>query len=60
MPCDNYRGIGVFSPFAKIFERLLSDQLTQFFTANSLFTTAQHGFPANHSCEIALQTIIEK
>ena len=60
MLCDNYRGISVLSPFTKIFERLLSDQITQFFTANSLFSTGQHGFRTNHSCETALQTIIEK
>ena len=27
--CDNYRGISVLSPFAKILERLLSHQITQ-------------------------------
>ena len=60
MSCDNYRGISVLSPFAKVFERLISDQITHFFTSNNLFSSTQHGFRANHSCETALQTIIEK
>ena len=60
--CDNYRGISILSPFAKIFERLLSAQITAYFTdpKNTLFTKFQHGFRANHSCETALQTIIDK
>jgi hypothetical protein len=60
--CNNYRGISILSPFAKIFERLLSAQITSYFTNphNTLFTKFQHGFRANHSCETALQTIIDK
>ena len=58
--CDNYRGISVLSPFAKIYERLLSWQIINYFTDNKLFSTAQHGFRANHSCETALQSILDK
>ena len=47
------------SPFAKILERLLSHQITQFFNDNKIFSPEQHGFRANHSCETALQTILD-
>ena len=58
--CDNYRGISVLSPFAKILERLLSKQITDYFDANQIFSRAQHGFRKNHSCETALHTILDK
>lgn len=57
--CDNYRGISVLSPFSKIFERLLSNQITVHFTTNKLFTSSQNGFRANHSCETALQSLLD-
>lgn len=59
MMCDNYRGISVLSPFTKIFESILSSQINHYFSINNLFSTTQHGFRANHSCETALQTVIE-
>ena len=58
--CDNYRGISVLSPFAKIFERLISHQITTFFTYKKIFSPEQHGFRSNHSCETALQTILDR
>jgi hypothetical protein len=42
--CDNYRGISVLSPFAKIFERILAANITSHFIENNLFSEAQHGF----------------
>ena len=58
--CDNYRGISVLSPFAKVLERLLSHQITNFFNSQKIFSPEQHGFRSNHSCETALQTILDK
>ncbi len=34
--CDNYRGISVLSPFAKVLERLLSHQITNFFNSQKI------------------------
>ena len=45
-------------PIAKIFEGILADQITHHFEINSLFCNQQHGFRAGHSCETALQTIL--
>ena len=57
--CDNYRGISVLSPFAKIIERLLARQIIEFFESNDFFSHSQHGFRKEHSCETALQTILD-
>lgn len=54
----NYRGISVLSPISKVFERLLSDQITKYFDTNNLFYSGQHGFRRNHSCETALHELI--
>ena len=58
--CDNYRGISVLSPFAKVFEKLIAAQILRYFDDNNLFCNAQHGFRAGRSCETALQSILEK
>jgi hypothetical protein len=57
--CDNYRGISVLSPFAKVLERLLSHQIANFFNSQKIFSSEQHGFRSSHSCETALQTILD-
>ena len=58
--CDNYRGISILSPIAKIFERILSADITEYFVENQLFSDSQHGFRTKRSCETALQTILDK
>ena len=57
--CDNYRGISVLSPLAKIFERILLKNINNFFVTNSLFSVHQHVFWANFSSETALQSMLE-
>jgi hypothetical protein len=56
--CDNYRGISVLSPFAKIFERIMSNHILSYFSSNNLFCANQHGFRRGFSCETALQQSI--
>ena len=58
--CDNYRGISLLSPIAKIFEMILASQIEQYFELNELFHPSQHGFRKNYSCETALHEIISK
>jgi hypothetical protein len=57
--CDNYRGISILQPIIKVFERVLAAQVVSYFEKNGLFCSAQHGFRSNHSCETALQCILD-
>ena len=56
---DDYRGICCLPPIAKVFERILNQQIVSYFESNNLFCANQHGFRANHSCETALISIID-
>jgi hypothetical protein len=55
---NNYRGISVLPPIAKIFEKLLAAQIIYYLEINNLLFVGQHGFRAGHSCETALHEII--
>ena len=55
---NNYRGISILPPIAKLFEKILAEQLKIYFEINKLFFHSQHGFRSNHSCESALHEII--
>ena len=57
--CDNYRAISILQPMIKVFERILAAKVVSYFVRNNLFCSAQHGFRSNHSCETALQCIID-
>ena len=54
---NNYRGISVLAPLAKIFEKLLSKRIKDYFEHNNLFFIGQHGLRSNHSCETAIHEI---
>ena len=55
---NNYRGISVLSPIAKVFEKILAFQISCYFEINNLFTPNQHGFRKVHSCESALHELL--
>ena len=55
---NNYRGISVLPPINKVFEVLLSNQIRSYFESNNIFSTAQHGFRKNYSCETALHELL--
>ena len=55
---NNYRGISILPIIVKIFERILSKQITNYFINNNLFFRGQHGFRRNHSCETAIHEIM--
>lgn len=48
---NNYRGISVLIPVAKVLEKILGEQIVSYFSRNLLFFDEQHGFRAYHSCE---------
>ena len=55
---NNYRGISVLPPINKVFEILISNKIREYFESNFIFTSAQHGFRKNFSCETALHELI--
>lgn len=57
---NNYRGITVISPIAKLFEKILATQITSYLNENSILFNGQHGFRYGHSCETALHEIISE
>ena len=57
---NNYRGISVLSPFAKLFERVIQRQILDYFNSNKFFHESQHGFRSGFSCETALHELISK
>ena len=55
---NNYRGISVLPPVAKIFEKILATQIIIFLNINKILFNGQHGFRAGHSCETALHELL--
>ena len=51
---NNYRPISVLPTIARIFERLLYNQLHKFFIENQLLGDQQHGFRSLHSTPLVL------
>ena len=57
---NNYRPLSVLPPIAKIFESLLAIRISNYFESNNLLFNSQFGFRKGLSCELALNTLIEK
>jgi hypothetical protein len=55
---NNYRGISVLPPIAKIFEKILATQISIYLSLNNILFAGQHGFRNGHSCETALHELI--
>ena len=50
----NYRPISVLPTIARVFEKLIFDQLSQCFTKNGLLGNEQYGFTSLYSTALAL------
>ena len=55
---NNYRPISLLPCVSKIFERVLFNQLYEYFDRNDLLTH-QYGFRKNHSTEFAVMELID-
>ena len=55
---NNYRGISVFPPIAKVFEKIIATQIINYINENRLLTDDQHGFRTSYSCETALHELL--
>ena len=52
--CTNYRPISILSAISKIFEKLISMQLSEYLESNEILTGEQSGFRKNHSTQSSL------
>lgn len=57
---SNYRPISILPTIAKITERIVFEQLFEYFTSHHLFTAHQHGFRTGFSTETALLTVTDR
>ena len=57
---EYYRPISLLSTVSKIYERVVFDQLYQYFDVNKLFYSSQYGFRKKHSTETAGLELIDK
>ena len=57
---NNYRPISVLPVISKVFETVIFDQLTEYFTNNNLFSSQQYGFKKNASTELAALELIDR
>ena len=57
--CGNYRPISLISPFSKILEKCLLEQLNCYFEKFSLLHPAQFGFKKNLSTEMAVAKVYQ-
>jgi hypothetical protein len=54
LECNNYRPISVLSVVAKVFEKLISNQLSTFLETIGILTQQQAGFRKKNSTETSL------
>ena len=57
---NNYRPISLLPCLSKIFERVLFNQLYEYFECNNILTQHQYGFRKNHSTEFAAMELIDR
>ena len=50
---DNYRPISLLPSISKLFEKVVSNQVSEYFKNNKLFHDGQYGFMDHHSTELA-------
>ena len=56
----NYRPVALLSPLGKILEKVIYQQIYQYFTRNKLFHKNLHGYRKNHSTQTALLQMYDK
>ncbi|MGB1899487.1 MAG: reverse transcriptase family protein, partial [Candidatus Kariarchaeum pelagius] len=57
---SNYRPISLLPSISKVFERIIYNQLYEYFTNNDLFYKNQYGFRKKHSTELAALELIDR
>ena len=58
--CDNYQPMSLLSAISKLFEKVVYNQLYEYFTKNKLFHENQYGFRTKHSTELAVTELTDR
>lgn len=56
---NNYRPVSLLSAFSKVYERIIHEQLYQYFESNNIFNEFQYGYRKNRSTELASSELID-
>ena len=56
---SNYRPISLLPTISKVFERVIFNQLYDYFNNNYLLAEQQYGFRAHHSTELAVVKLVD-
>ena len=56
----NYRPVSILPSMSKVFERVIHDQLYEYFSSNKMFYDNQYGFRNGHSTELAAIEILDR
>ena len=57
---ENYRPISLLPAISKIFEKVIFDQILDYFNTNKLFSDNQYGFRKQHSTELAAIELVDR
>ena len=57
---ENYRPISILPSISKIFEKVICNQLNDYFDVNKLFHSSQYGFRKQHSTELATMELVDR
>ena len=56
----NYRPVAILSPLSKVLEKIIYEQLYEYFTANKIFHPNLHGYRKNRSTQTALVQMYDR
>ena len=57
---ENYRPISILPSISKVFERVMHNQIYDYFTKMNIFFTSQYGFRSRHSTELAALELVDR
>ena len=57
---DNYRPMSILPSISKVFERIIFNQIHNYFQVNNLYFCSQYGFRKEHSTELAVLELIDR
>ena len=60
LECKNYRPVAILSPLGKILEKVIFEQLYNYFSSNKIFHPSLHGYRHNRSTQTAMLQMYDR